>query len=121
MEKMKCPSCGAEVEESNKFCTECGGKMEQEIKCHQCSTKVPQGTKFCTECGAKIETVSKPEEIKCPKCSKILPADSKFCPQCGTKIGEHKSKNEVDETIETLKDTGKDLMKEAGGLFKKFR
>lgn len=120
MGKIQCPKCKAEVEENNKFCTECGEKIDAQITCPQCSTMVPPGTKFCTECGANLEKLA---ETKCPQCSKILPSNTKFCPECGTKIGEppSKQKNDVDETIDNIKKTGEGLLKEAGGLFKKRR
>ncbi|MBI5681271.1 MAG: zinc ribbon domain-containing protein [Methanobacterium sp.] len=132
MVKIECPNCKAQIEENIKFCTECGSKMEQvtpeetteELKCPNCSTQLPPNTKFCNECGTKIETA--PKEVICPKCSKKLPVNIKFCTDCGTKIeqpvsSQKSDKDPVDETIETLKGTGKDLMKEAGNLFKKYR
>ncbi|WP_414469245.1 hypothetical protein [Methanobacterium sp. ACI-7] len=42
--------------------------------------------------------------------------------QKSSNVSSQKSGNDpVDETIESLKDTGKDLLKEANSLFKKFR
>lgn len=128
MAKIECSNCGAQIEENIKFCTECGNKMEstelEKLKCPNCSAELPKNTKFCTECGTKI--AEEPKEVICPKCSKKLPVDIKFCTDCGTRIGEpvptKKTRDDpIDETIESLKDTGKDLMKEAGSLFKKFR
>lgn len=127
---IECSNCGAQMEEDIKFCTECGSKMEppeaEELKCPNCSAQLPKGTKFCTECGTNTEIQETKKEIVCPKCSKKLPVNTKFCTDCGTKIGQPVSKikthdDPIDETIESLKDTGKDLMKEAGSLFKKFR
>lgn len=131
MAKIECSNCGAQIEENMKFCTECGSKMElpettEELKCPSCSAQLPPNTSFCTECGTKIAQES-PKEVICPKCSKKLPSNIKFCTDCGTNIKQpvssRKSHNDpiIDETIESIKDTGKDLMKEASGLFKKFR
>jgi len=127
MAKRECPNCGAQLEENIKFCTECGTKMEPEIlKCPNCSAELPEGIKFCTECGTNIETAPKQEkEVICPKCRKKLPANLKFCTECGTKIGppvkeKKPHEDEVDKLIKEAKDTGKGLMKEADGLFKKF-
>lgn len=125
---IECSNCGAQMEEDIKFCTECGSKMEspetEKLKCPSCSAKLPNGTKFCTECGAKVD--ENPKEVICPKCSKKNPVNTKFCTDCGTRIGQPVSNKKthddpIDETIESLKDTGKDLMKEATGLLKKFR
>ena len=62
---MKCPSCGAKVEEGTKFCPECGKKMEGEgkIKCPACNAEIPADAKFCPDCGHKIVA-------KCPACGK---------------------------------------------------
>jgi DNA-directed RNA polymerase subunit RPC12/RpoP len=133
-----CPDCSAELPVNTRFCTDCGAKIEQipiydtkkQINCPKCSTEILAGTKFCTDCGTKIEQtiyLDPNQEIDCPKCSKKLPGNSKFCKECGTKIrpvvSNQTSYNELvsDETIESVKETGKDIMKEAGSLFKKFR
>lgn len=128
MAKIECSNCGAQIEENIKFCTECGSKMESSepegLKCPNCSAQLPEGTKFCTECGAKV--AEEPKEVICPKCSKKNPIGTKFCTDCGTIIGQPVSKkksqeDDVDKLIKEAKDTGKNLMKEATGLFKKFR
>jgi rRNA maturation endonuclease Nob1 len=124
---MQCSSCGAQIEENKKFCTECGTKIEQEVNCPECSTKLPPNTKFCTSCGAKVDEVSKvDEEIKCPKCSKSLPVNSKFCTDCGIKIGQLKTVQTIDaknlpsdDPLDSIKETGNELMKGVGGLFGK--
>ncbi|MBZ2165909.1 zinc ribbon domain-containing protein [Methanobacterium spitsbergense] len=132
--KIKCSNCGHESEKNKIFCTECGTKIEQiselieskqVINCPKCSIELPANTKFCTDCGTKIDQqIVLDQEIICPKCSKKLPANSKFCKECGTKIGfDNKSLNEFvsDETIDSIKERGKDIRKEAESLFKKLR
>ena len=78
---MKCPSCGAKVEEGTKFCPECGKKMEGEgkIKCPACNAEIPADAKFCPDCGHKIVA-------KCPACGKDVKPGAKFCPDCGQKL-----------------------------------
>ena len=52
-----CPSCGATIKETVKFCPECGEKQpEKKIDkfCPECGAKVKAGSKFCPECGAKL-------------------------------------------------------------------
>ncbi len=51
-EKIKCPSCNAEISAKSKFCPECGYAIKTE--CPSCKTKFKAGTKFCPECGKKI-------------------------------------------------------------------
>ncbi len=52
---MKCPNCGAEVEDGMKFCGECGTKIPQEKICPSCGAANPLTTKFCGECGTKLD------------------------------------------------------------------
>ncbi len=52
---MKCPDCGAEVEDGMKFCGECGTKIPQEKICPSCGAANPLTTKFCGECGTKLD------------------------------------------------------------------
>lgn len=58
-----CPSCGAEVSRSSKFCDRCGTAMgrsdlentEKGAFCPQCGAQVEASALFCENCGAKIE------------------------------------------------------------------
>lgn len=77
--KVKCPKCGATVDEGAKFCPECGNKMGIEtIKCPNCGKEVPANAKFCPGCGEKLVAV-------CKKCGSALAPGAKFCPNCGAK------------------------------------
>ena len=53
---MKCSFCGAELGEQEKFCPECGKKVEtQTVRfCRECGSELKEGTRFCTNCGAEI-------------------------------------------------------------------
>lgn len=76
--KIKCNKCGNVVEESQKFCPECGEKIGN--FCKNCGAKlVKKGQKFCPECGT-------PQIFTCPKCKKEIDKNSKFCPECGEKL-----------------------------------
>lgn len=48
----KCPQCDAVVEENDKFCPECGFKLD--LTCKHCGKKYPLNSKFCPFCGEKI-------------------------------------------------------------------
>ena len=53
---IKCPSCGHQNPETQKFCGECGTKLTPEKNvCSQCGAEIPEGNKFCGECGAPLE------------------------------------------------------------------
>lgn len=101
-ETKKCPSCGATIGASLKFCPECGADtkkvtVEPELKCAACGAAFRKGTKFCPECGRKINACSScggdlPDgetlcptcgQKLCPACGKALQANAKFCLECG--------------------------------------
>lgn len=78
-ESLKCNHCGAEIEENQKFCPECGSKIGN--FCKACGAKLSKkGQKFCPECGASQLNV-------CPKCNSEIEEKAKFCPECGEKLG----------------------------------
>lgn len=61
---MKCPECHAENPEGQKFCGQCGSKLE--ISCTQCGCTNPPQYKFCGKCGynlAASDTIS-PQILK---------------------------------------------------------
>src|SRR5262249_12112527 len=49
---MRCPSCSHENPPHQKFCGECGARLE--VVCAACQTRNPPGQKFCGECGARL-------------------------------------------------------------------
>jgi class 3 adenylate cyclase/tetratricopeptide (TPR) repeat protein len=74
---MNCPKCGSDNREGNKFCEDCGAKLE--LECPACKTKISLGKKFCGECGTRLtlSTEPAPEQIsfdeKLTKIQKYLP------------------------------------------------
>ena len=48
----QCPSCGATLNGTPKFCPECGDNLKP--TCPKCGTELKANTKFCPECGEKI-------------------------------------------------------------------
>lgn len=76
---VKCKKCGTSVDETQKFCPECGERIGN--FCKQCGVKLSTNQKFCPECGAS-------QIFTCPKCNKEVQENAKFCPECGEKLGE---------------------------------
>jgi len=107
-----CPSCGAIMPKSKRFCSECGcdtnKQVEKEYKdlvvCSKCGAKYKNTMKFCPECGDKYNPCPKcgadlPEgatrctacgydfPTPCPRCGASLPGKNvKFCPECGKSL-----------------------------------
>ena len=51
---LKCPNCGAMVQQGTKFCSECGHPVGGKAVCPKCGYENEAGTKFCGECGTKL-------------------------------------------------------------------
>lgn len=49
-----CPNCGGSVKSGDKFCPECGQKLEAAAFCPECGAKVGAADKFCTACGKAL-------------------------------------------------------------------
>lgn len=49
----ECPNCKKQV--SGKFCSDCGAKKPEKIKCVNCGNEIENTQKFCPECGTKVE------------------------------------------------------------------
>lgn len=75
---VKCNKCGTMNSKEDKFCSQCGNKIEN-LSCPNCGTSVANGAKFCSECGQSL--ISKTCE-----CGTLLEPASKFCPNCGKKV-----------------------------------
>ena len=76
-----CPSCGAMMPKSKRFCSDCGcdtnkkSDKKDTVKCSNCGFEYKNTMKFCPECGDKYNP--------CPKCGADLPADAVTCTSCG--------------------------------------
>src|SRR5262245_10560563 len=58
---MKCTSCQHENPPGQKFCGECGARLE--AVCPSCQAKNAPGQKFCGECGASLAGKPAPVEV----------------------------------------------------------
>jgi class 3 adenylate cyclase/tetratricopeptide (TPR) repeat protein len=51
---MLCPNCGVPANPNQKFCAECGTRLQQ--ACPSCATPYEGNPKFCPECGFALQT-----------------------------------------------------------------
>ena len=56
-----CRNCKKPVKSTEKFCQECGAKVELDVKknCPSCNKPLKGIEKFCTECGHDLTTLAK--------------------------------------------------------------
>ena len=54
-----CYKCDSEIEESFKFCPNCGSN-QTELACPNCKYKNEPNSKFCQECGTNLKETKKP-------------------------------------------------------------
>src|SRR3954464_8228890 len=69
---MQCPQCQAENPTGQKFCGECGARLE--ARCSTCGTENPPGQKFCGECGERLAGPAAPSKP-------VLPLPASYTPQ----------------------------------------
>ncbi len=54
--RQKCTKCGRGGDEGQKFCPQCGGKMEVPLtNCPGCKRHIDETEMFCIECGTKLK------------------------------------------------------------------
>lgn len=106
---MKCPTCGAENEAANRFCEQCGSRLEssggvQQAQvdtssaptaagptCPSCGAAVIPGEAFCDECGAALNNVAPAAAAPIPiaydaptiAAPPLDGSQSVVCPACG--------------------------------------
>lgn len=51
---LKCPKCGASLEDGSAFCEKCGTKLPKEIICPVCGAKTTDDFAFCCQCGSRL-------------------------------------------------------------------
>jgi ribosomal protein L40E len=51
---MNCKKCGAENDETFKYCNKCGEHVVQELSCAKCGKPLKPDAKFCVDCGTQI-------------------------------------------------------------------
>lgn len=67
---IKCTYCGTSLSDSEKFCHECGNKVEKTVFCTNCGNKIEAGYKFCPLCGTPAQQKGKIKPV--PKAKATL-------------------------------------------------
>jgi serine/threonine protein kinase/predicted amidophosphoribosyltransferase len=80
---VKCPSCGADVLSTNRFCVNCGGAMPGQRTCPHCKAPITGNAGFCRNCGKSLQPAR-----KCPKCNLPVTGNPEFCRNCGAPLPE---------------------------------
>lgn len=77
---INCTNCNSSINETSKFCPNCGKSTHvEQKKCIKCNAVINMNSKFCPECG---ETQS--NAIECTNCGAKV--SGTFCADCGTKV-----------------------------------
>lgn len=92
-----CASCGASLQEGDRFCMECGTRVQapaapvieepaapQKLTCRTCGKELEEGMRFCIYCGARVE---EPARRVCPACGAVASQQDFFCGECGQRLG----------------------------------
>lgn len=103
---VNCPQCNAKLTQDDKFCTECGAKLETITNCPKCSAPIQEGSKFCTECGTNVYEY-KPD----PTTTRIQTGNVQTDIP-GTNIPPKGTVKRKDDPMDDLKETGMGLMKD---------
>ncbi len=89
----KCLNCGAENEESSRFCYNCGAVLDEPAEpekptCAVCGAELKKTAKFCPACGARVIKSDKPKmPERCSECGAVVEPGAAFCMNCGKPIG----------------------------------
>ena len=80
-----------------------------QIICSNCSARLPKNVHFCTECGTKIDSNTANDQNESNSSNPLNQSNSSF----------RKSEDPIDDPIESLKESGKDFMRDIGGFLNK--
>jgi len=81
VKKSKCPSCGADVLSTTKFCVKCGAYLQGQQTCPHCNSPISGTPQFCRHCGKSLIP-----ERTCPKCNIPILGNPEFCRHCGAPV-----------------------------------
>ncbi len=103
---MKCPTCGAENDPANRFCDQCGTRLDQPAAqsqeqaeqtmvaqpasvatvCPNCGAPVLPGEAFCDNCGSALTGPAPDTSSVAPAPAATTAASGLTCPACGSPV-----------------------------------
>ena len=86
-----CEECGAKmVEEKMDTVVVCSGKLDDGSTC---GAELVPAQKFCKNCGTKVDqSLFIRLQLTCPQCGKVVEQDAKFCMECGYNLKQQQAK-----------------------------
>jgi len=116
---MKCFSCGADLTEGAKFCSQCGSALTN--RCPSCGTAYTSGSRFCAECGTRLDEKSSPATVP-PPASLVSAAERRhltvmFCDLVGsTELSTRLDIEDLQEVIGAYQKTVSEIVTGFGGF-----
>ncbi|XP_053391034.1 myb-like protein X, partial [Mercenaria mercenaria] len=111
-----CDECGAKmVDERMDTVVICSGKLEDDSPC---GAELEPSQKFCKNCGVKVDqSLFSSLQDTCPNCGKVLEQEAKFCMECGHRLkkpvgGQHSSVMKEVESSGRVDKTGMESLAE---------
>ena len=74
----------------------------KQTTCKNCGTILEPGQKFCTNCGTKVDEqpiIETSTNRTCPQCHAPIEDNQPFCTNCGTKLKEEPQKKTINKKI----------------------
>ncbi|MDH3249445.1 MAG: AAA family ATPase [Acidimicrobiia bacterium] len=115
-----CPACSTPVTAGQKFCMECGTRLE--VRCPSCDKPVVAGARFCGECGTPLETASEsPSPIPAEAVPERRLVTVLFADMVGySSMSESRDPEEVRDFLSTYFTVARDVVGRYGGTVDKF-
>ncbi|HEY8167917.1 MAG TPA: adenylate/guanylate cyclase domain-containing protein [Candidatus Limnocylindrales bacterium] len=119
---MRCATCQSEVQPGQKFCPECGTRLEG--ACTECGAILPPGAKFCAECGAATgagaDPAGVPAAVSAPIAERRV-VSVLFADLVGfTALAEGRDPEETRDLLGRYFDLARERIERYGGTVEKF-
>src|SRR4029453_4559439 len=119
---LNCPNCQTEVQPGQKFCPECGARLES--ACSSCGAALPANAKFCPTCGTATSAAaagssapsSAPQPVAERRVVRVLFADLVGF----TTLSEGRDAEETRDLLARYFDLARERIERYGGTVEKF-